>query len=432
MKEKQHKLKKAQKKKLKSMFFKIVARTFVICFIILGVVAAAYKFFIYDDGQGTGDKKPRFTLKGKDINQTLAVFGVDKEGYRTDVIVVINYNSKTNKAKVVSVPRDTRVDWTEGQQQKLQEYKGTSVTTSKINEMTSYGGIEHIRDFTIDEIENMLSIDIDYYVIVTTDAFRKTVDAIGGVEVDVPALDGDGLHYDDYAQDLHIDLDPGIQVLDGEQAEGLVRFRKGYAEGDVGRIKTQQIFLKSFAKKILDAKTLAKLPKIVPVIFTSVKTDMPLTEIPKYYSYLKKFELANLSFNIIPGEPKYQNSKSYFVPNRDEMKPFVDKVFYDKPTAGEEVAVITEDKTVTIEVLNATDIKGKAQEEKNKLENAGYHVASINNYNQGSLKNTVIYAKNIAKAEQFKKYFINATVKLNNAMSYDIQIVLGEDIKEGE
>lgn len=429
MKENQHKLKKAQKKKLRVMFFRIVVITFVICLIIIGGAAATYKFFIYDDGQEKGGLKSKLVPKEKDINETLAVFGVDKEGYRTDVIFVINYNSKTNKAKVVSVPRDTKVEWTKTQQQKLQEYKGTSISTSKLNEMTSYGGIEHIRDFTIDGIENILGVDIDNYVIVTTDAFRQIVDAIGGVEVDVPVLDGEGLHYDDNAQDLHIHLDPGIQMLDGDQAEGLVRFRKGYAEGDVGRIKTQQIFLKSFAEKVLSAGTLSKLPQIVPIIFSSVKTDMSLTEIPQYYSHLKKFDLTNLSFNIIPGEAKHESSKWYFIPNTDEMKPFVDEVFYDKPAAGEGTEVITEDKTVSIEVLNATAIKGKAGEVKDKLENVGYNVASIDNYNEGSLQSTVIYAKDIAKAKQFQKYFTNSTVESNSAINYDIQIILGEDIE---
>jgi LCP family protein required for cell wall assembly len=424
------KLKKAQKKKLGAIFFRVVVITSIISVALIGVIAAAYKLFIYQGEDRGGESKTKGVIqKEKDINQTIAIFGVDKDGYRTDVIFVVNYNSKTNKAKIVSVPRDTMVEWSEEQQQKLNEYKGSSVSVSKINEMTSYGGIENIRDFTIDEIENILDIKIDHYAIVTIDAFRKTVDAIGGVEVDVPVLEGDGLHYDDYAQDLHIHLNPGIQQLDGEQAEGLVRFRKGYAEGDVGRIRTQQLFLEAFAKKLMNPAILTKLPQIVPVIFTTIKTDMPLTEIPQYYAYIKKFDLAQLNFKIIPGEADYQNHKWYFIPNMAEMTQFTEEVFHDKLPETENTAVVVEDKEVTIEVLNATPIKGAAGGVKDELEKVGYNVERIDNYDTNDLPSTKIYAKDLTKAGQFKKYFAQAALEQNSNITYDIQIVLGNDMQ---
>lgn len=438
MKEKNsQKLKKTKKKKLRSIFLKVVIITFAVCLFLVGGAFAAYRFMIYDDGgkQAAGSQtiKPKLFPKEKDINETLAVFGVDKEGYRTDVIFVVNYNSKTNKVKVVSVPRDTKVEWSESQQQRLKELKDMTRTESKLNEMTSYGGIENIRSFTIDEIEHMLGVNIDNYVIITTDAFRKIVDAIGGVEVDVPVLDGQGLQYDDSAQNLHIHLSPGLQKLNGSDAEGLVRFRKGYAEGDVGRIKTQQLFLKAFAEKVLSPGTITRLPQIIPVIFTCVKTDMSLTEIPQYYSHIKKFNLSNLTFNIIPGEPQHVEGKWYFMRDTEKMKAFVDEVFYDKPAVTSSAAMTTEaaviDKTVSVEVLNAANIKGAAGTVKDKLESAGYNVASIDNYSDGNLPNTVIYAKDLAKANQFKRYFTNASVEQKTDINYDIQIILGEDIQ---
>ncbi|WP_069998806.1 LCP family protein [Cellulosilyticum sp. I15G10I2] len=431
MKANTKRLKKSQKKKLGTMFFKVAAITFSVCLITLGAVAVTYKYFIYQDDEKGGLLKLKPTPKEKDINQTLAVFGVDKDGYRTDVIFVVNYNSQTNKVKVVSVPRDTKVTWTEDQQQKLKEHKGSSISVSKLNEMTSYGGIENIKDFTIDAIENILGITIDNYVVVTIDAFTQIVDAINGVEVDVPTLDGNGLHYDDYAQNLHIHLNPGVQILDGKQAEGLVRYRKGYAEGDVGRIKTQQIFLKAFAKKILNPSILTKLPQIVPVIFTSVKTDMALTEIPQYYTHLKKFDLEYLSFNIIPGEAAHQGSKWYFIPNMDEMKPFTEEIFFDQTIAGAPNETVIEDKTVSIEVLNATSINGAAGKTKDALEKLGYSVARIDNHDTKDNVTTIIYAKDVSLAKQFQSYFTKAVIKLNSDMAYDIQIILGEDIQEG-
>lgn len=417
-------------KKMKKLFLRAVSITFIVCVVVISLIAISYRVFIYQKGKETGGML-NFTsaFKEKDINETIAIFGVDQDGYRTDVILVVNYNSQTKKAKVVSIPRDTKVTWSQAQKDKLKEYKGLQVSVTKINEMTSYGGIENIRDFTVDEIQNMLGISIDHYVIVTTDAFRNIVDAVGGVEVDVPVLKGDGLHYDDFAQGLHIHLDPGLQMLNGEQAEGLVRFRKGYAEGDVGRIKTQQLFLDAFAKKMLSPSILTKLPKIVPVIFNSIKTDMALSDIPKYYSHFKKFDRTYLSFEIIPGEAEYQGGKWYFVPNTQEMSQFTQNIFFDQMIAGQEQGIIEEDKSVTIEVLNATTINGIAGKTKDDLEAMGYRVVHIDNYTTNNQPTTLIYAKNMDKAKQFKQYFKQAIIEENQQIDYDIQIILGEDIQ---
>lgn len=424
------KLKKAQKKRLRKLFLRVVVITLIICACVIGVGAALYNHFIYDGNDG--EKGWPLNKPLDPINKNIAIFGVDKDGYRTDVIFVVNFNSETNKVKVISVPRDTMVDWDEEQRDKLMEYTGKSVYTTKINEMTSYAGIENIRQFTIDEIEKILDINIDNYVIVTTDAFRQLVDAIGGVEVEVPALEnGEGLHYDDNYQDLHIHLEPGLQTLDGEQAEGLVRFRKGYIEGDVGRIKTQQIFLQALANKILSPSTFTRLPQIASVIFDTVTTDMSLSDVTGYLKYLKNFTSDNISFFILPGEAEYVNSKWYFVIDEDAMPAFRQEVFYNilppsEETTDEEPVV---DTTVSIEILNSTATNGLAANEKVALENEGYTVSNIGNYTPDILDTTIIYAKDLEDARQFKQYYVDAELALDTTLDYDVQIVLGNDIQ---
>ena len=410
---------KSKKKSLGKLFLKVMAITFIVVVIIIGLLVFAYNKFLYNGSPFGGSDKEM-----DPINKTLAVFGVDEDGYRTDVIFVLNYNSETGKSRVISIPRDTKVIWTDKQREKMEEYKGYSVSVSKINEMTSYVGIDHIREFTIDEIENMLGIQIDNYVIITIDAFKQIVDAIGGVEVDVPVLNGDGLHYDDNYAGLHIHLEPGLQVLNGEQAEGLVRFRKGYVEGDVGRIKTQQLFLEAFAKKITSPGIITKLPSIINTIFKTVTTDIRLGDIPQYLPYLKSMDSNNLSFNIIPGEGAYEGGKSYFFPDMAAMPGFVESVFND-----EEEETVVEDKTVSIEVLNGTAIRGAAAKAKEELEAVGYTVNEIGNSALEDPSNTIIYAKDIEKAKQFKTYYPNAEIKQDENMTYDIQIILGNDIQ---
>lgn len=416
------KLKKKQKKALGRIFFRVMVITFIIAALVIGGLIFAYNHFLYKGNPFNGSNK-----EPDPINKTLAVFGVDEDGYRTDVIFVLNYNSETGKSKVISIPRDTKVEWSQEQQERMEEYKGYSVNVSKINEMTSYAGIEHIREFTIDEIENMLGIQIDNYVIITIDAFKQIVDAIGGVEVDVPVLDGNGLHYDDNYADLHIHLDPGPQLLDGEAAEGLVRFRKGYAEGDVGRIKTQQLFLEAFAKKVTSPGIITKVPNIINTIFKTVTTDIKLSDIPSYLPYLKSMDSSNLSFNIIPGEGAYEGGKSYYFPDMEAMPGFVEGVFNDDETSAE--SKVIEDKSVSIEILNATAIRGAAAAAQENLEAVGYTVNIIGNSTLEEPSTTVIYAKEVEKANQFKKYYPNAIIKQNQNMNYDIQIILGNDIQ---
>lgn len=418
--------KERRKKKKKKRLMKIFLRTIIITLIVVGAVFGTiwltYNHFLHE-GSGVSDKNNDAPLDT--INKTLAVFGVDEDGYRTDVIFVVNYNSETGKVKLVSIPRDTKVEWTSEQQEKMIEYKGYAISTSKINEMTSYGGIEHIRDFTINQIENLLDIEVDNYVIITIDAFKDLVDAVGGVDVVVPELNGNGLHYDDYYQDLHIHLDPGPTHLDGEAAEGFVRFRKGYVDGDVGRIKTQQIFLEAFAKKVMSPEVITKIPNIAKVILTSVKTDIKINEITTYYSYLKQIDTTNLSFNIIPGKGSYEGSKSYYFPDMEAMPQFIREVFYDEAPVEEDVVI--EDKTVQMEILNSTDINGLAGKAKEQLEAAGYTVTSVGNYQGTALGITKIYAKDIEKAKQFKTYFENAEIEQSNDITGDIQIILGND-----
>lgn len=419
MKKNNGKLKQRQKKKLRKIFFTVVIVTAIVSIALVAGIAGLYNKYMYNGGTSLGHKNEPLDK----INKTLAVFGVDEDGYRTDVIFVVNYNSDTGKVKVVSVPRDTRVEWNKQQQEKLIEYAGYSRNVSKINEMTSYGGIEHIRDFTINEIEELLNVEIDNYIIITIDAFRKIVDAIGGVEVDVPALaDGNGLHYDDNYADLHIHLEPGLQVLDGEQAEGLVRFRKGYAEGDVGRIKTQQLFLEAFAKKITSPAIITKIPNIINAILSTVTTDIRLNEMSGYLPYLKVLDMNNLSFNIIPGEAAYQDGAWYYIPDLVAMPEFIDEIFYDK--VPEEVI---EDKTVTIEVLNSTYTAGLAGKAKEELELAGYTVNEIGNYTAEELSQTVIYARDTSLANQFKAYFPGAAIEQDSTLTNDIRIILGYD-----
>lgn len=413
-------MKKRRKRTFKQVLLRGTMISSVLFVLIIGSVILTYHNFLYAKQSTNLEMK-----EDNPLHKTLAVFGVDEEGLRTDVIFVLNYNSVADKLSIISIPRDTKVDWTTEQQNLVRQQKGYTVYTSKINEMTSYLGMDFIRDLTIYQIENLLDIQIDNYMIITLDAFRQIVDAIGGVDVEVPALDGNGLHYDDYYQDLHIHLDPGMQHLDGEAAEGLVRFRKGYAEGDVGRIRTQQLFLEAFMNKVMRPSMIFKIPSILNVLSKTVVTDIKWSEAMSYIPYLRSIDKESLQCHIVPGEGKYIGGKSYYVIDDSALPQFMQTVIGEDKTNQVKKAKI--DQTVSIEILNSTGIAGLAGKAKNLLEEKGYTVDAIGNYTLDTLQTTLIYAHDTALGQQFLNDYPNARVREDKNIPYDICIVLGID-----
>lgn len=433
-----------QKKKLLKTFFISAGVTLGVCIII--VIAG---IILYDNTLGAGStsqikneltaEEQAFEDKKKelgDLNKTIAVFGVDEDEIRTDVIFVVNLNTMTNKVKVVSIPRDTKVIWSDKQKRAYNQLTGYTQNISKLNEMAAYGRINqnvgNIRDFTIDEIENILRVHIDNYVVVNLDAFKEIVDAIGGVDMYVPQ----DMYYVDNSQGLYINLKEGQQHLDAEDAEGLVRFRR-YATGDEARVEVQQLFLKAVAEKVMSPEMISNLPNMVTRLLPYVKTDIKLTEVLGYVSLVEEFSLSGLEFHIVPGYGDDSEGPSYYYIDEEGLDELIKDVFYDTTVAGEETETTTPeeeeiitDKSVTIAIYNATGQKGIAGTFKNNLESVGYNVSKIDNYDKNDLENSTIYAKDTTKAKQFLQYVEGADIQQDSSLDYDIEITIGKESVE--
>lgn len=442
MKQKDKKLNGKQKRRLLKNFLVSAGVTLSVC-ILLAIAGMIF----YDStvgGQSKSQVKIDLTEEEQifeeeknvqsEVNKTIAVFGVDEDEVRTDVIFVVNFNTMTNKVKVVSVPRDTKVIWTDKQKRAYNQLTGYNISISKLNEMASYGRINqnigNIRDFTIDELENILRIHIDNYVVINLDAFAEIVDAIGGVEMYVPQR----MYYSDRSQGLYIDLQEGMQHLDADEAEQLVRFRR-YPLGDEARVAVQQTFLTAVAQKVMSPEMIGQLPSIITRIFPYVKTDIKLNEVLGYLQLLEQFNLQNLEMHIVPGYGSDHEGPSYYYINEEELDELIKDVFYDTTVAGEDSEESTtgvededkvvEDKTVSIAIYNATGQKGIAGSYKNKLESVGYKVGKIDNYEQTDLQESIIYAKDKSKARQFLQYIEGATIEEKSSLEYDIEIAIG-------
>ncbi len=230
---------------------------------------------------------------------TVLVAGLDKVSQSTDTIMLATFDTKGKKVSILSIPRDT------------------ITRVSRANKKINSAYASHKSDIfaLYDEVESVTGIRPDKYVLVKVEGFVKLIDALGGVKVDVPV----DMHYKDTAQDLTIDIDKGLQTLDGYDSMGFMRYRKNYAMGDIGRIQVQHTFIKALADKILRPETIPKIPTLAEIILDNVETDLTLgNEI-----WLAK-ELVSLNFesdvrtDTLPGYAEYYKGLSYYFVNERE------------------------------------------------------------------------------------------------------------------
>lgn len=249
-------------------------------------------------------------LDEKDLN--CLVLGVDKGQALTDVIMWVQYDAQSEEINVLNIPRDT--------------YIKSDRWDKKANSVYAVSGL----DALLDEVHTLTGAEIDHYVLVNTKALREAVDAIGGVEVDVPQ----NMDYEDPVQGLYIHLKKGVQVLDGDKAEQFVRFR-GYAEGDVARIGAQQQFLQAVVKKVTGMSGLFNAPKLVSVALDNIETNFTAGEIKKLVDMAFGFSSEKVTFHTLPGEGTYIGGASYFIHDPAATKTLVETYFTDNGSENE-------------------------------------------------------------------------------------------------
>ena len=261
-------------------------------------------------------------VKQKVKNEILfLLMGVDakdvkkSKGTRSDTMMLFKVNFDTGQINMLSIPRDTRV---------LVKNK-----EDKINHAHAYGGPA----LTMKSLRDFLNLDIDYYVKVDYKAVMAIVEAIGGVDIDVPR----NMKYKDPFADppLNINIKKGFQTLDGKNSHDFLRWRKnnsgssGYSEGDIGRIEAQQMFMKEFIKQTLKIKNIAKLPKFVETYYNYVETNISLDIMVKGAFAAKKIDIENMKTSTIPGVGERIAGTDYWIYNREETSEIIQEMFGD-------------------------------------------------------------------------------------------------------
>jgi LCP family protein required for cell wall assembly len=251
----------------------------------------------YKDGSEWKDEMKEAT--GAEVMRLTGVevallVGADKRPqetrYRTDTIILVFYNWDKDELKILSIPRDSYV-----------QFPGRP-TKTKINEAYFYGGMALLESV----IEYTFGIEVDHYVEIDFAGFLHLIDALGGVEIDVPQ------HM--YKPTEEINIKKGLQTLYGYDALGFVRFRD-LPMGDIDRIDNQQMFIRALTAKIANS-SIWKAPELVRIVRQHTNSNYDLPEALLLGTALFKTDLNNIPMYSLPGNGLYIGAANYWILNK--------------------------------------------------------------------------------------------------------------------
>lgn len=240
----------------------------------------------------------------------ILVLGIDEregEPARADTIILASLFPEERQVKLLSIPRDTRL---------LIPGHGND----KVNHAHVYGGINLVKS----SVEEFTGIPIDYYVETNFQGFINMIDILGGVSLNVEKKM--------YKPLENIDLEPGLQTLNGYDSLAYVRYRDD-GMGDIGRIGRQQNFIKVLAENTIRTSNVTKIPELVDEMKKYVKTDLSIMDMITYATRFAKMDPADLEGYQVPGFSGMQNEVSYWIPDLNATKKIVDNM--KRPTVKE-------------------------------------------------------------------------------------------------
>ncbi len=438
---------KTKKKKMKTW------KKVLLCIVlILAVLIGLFAYKVHLNGGGMSGMLA--TMVGHDENTKknlgelrVLILGIstDQDGVDlTDTIMVASYNPNTQKATLLSIPRDTYTG----------RNPARATAYEKINSLYSR---KHRPDETLEAVNELTGLNIQYYVVVKTEALIKLVDAIGGVTFNVP-IDMD---YDDVTQDLHIHLKAGEQKLNGEQAEWLVRFRHNndgssypseYGDNDLGRMRTQREFIMQVIKQTAKPENIFKLGEILDIANEDLITNLDFNTLKDYIPYAVEFNTDNLLTATLPGttpDLSTTNNVSIYVVDKKETKAMIEELFFnrDLEVTDDDTNTVSGNSTTNsistssskddvdksdlkIEILNGTGSDEALENAVNLIEGSGYNVKSKGSTTP-TAKTTIINKKDIDDIflKNIEDVLGIGEIKNSDSSSskVDITIILGRD-----
>ena len=414
---KNEKIKEKKHNKKNRNVFKIVI---LVIFIILLILAGLFYWKVNDNGGGmkgvlttvvgSDNKKPldeiQFLLMGESLNLT-------------DTIMICSYNPNTQQANMVSVQRDT--------------YVGSNINNPSASDKINAKYAGKYPEKTLAAVNKITGLNLEYYVIVDTDALTELVDAIGGVDFYVPI----DMNYHDTSDDnfLTIELKEGMQKIDGNKAEQLLRFRhnddgstypSSYGEEDLGRMRTQREFITETLKQTLKPSNILKLGELLDIAYNNVETNLSISVIKDYIPYAVEFDTTNISTSALPGTSIRPDPTGPYIYKLDENKTqsLISELFFGGAT---EETINPE--MPNLQILNGSGDATKLEEVVNIYKEQGYNIIKVGNTTSTKKSKIVNRTKQTEEVENKIKELINVTT-VNTAKksdNIDFTITIGKD-----
>jgi len=285
----------------KKIFVRMMSGLLVMLSVISGIAFA--RFYVVPPEVSTTIEP---AVQGR---TNILCLATDAGGLLTDTIMVVSLDSSRKLINILSIPRDTRVNI-------------SGFGYQKINSAYAFGRKDERHEATIKCVKEIVGLPINYYAVIGPNSFRDIVDALGGVWFDVPQR----MRYSDPVQKLYIDLYPGEQLLDGDKAEQLTRFR-GYPNADLGRVETQQKFVSALFEQKLKPEYIMKSPEIYTKLSNSISTNVRVSDFPVFTQFLGMISKDAMQTFELPGGAQTISGISYFVYDAAATKELVQQEF---------------------------------------------------------------------------------------------------------
>ena len=315
----------------------------------------------------------------------------------SDTIILMRADFVNKQVAALSIPRDTKI--------RLDGY----ANECKINASHVYGG-PALAEIAV---QGLVGIKPDYYMKTDLKGFRKSVDILGGVMIDVEK----DMNYDDNWGHLHIHLKKGRQLMNGEHAMEYVRFRHD-ALGDLSRIERQQKFLRALTEKMLSPTKLPKLPWVMSAMIQNVDTDMTARDLVALARLAQGMDLNTVKMAMLPGVPETIHGVSYWVADTEQSVKVVNDLFFPPPPMPK------------VAVLNGSGIPGVAEKVAETLKQQGYEVTVVENADSFDHKSTEVIGHTETGESSYRiAAILNGVVKQEkdpNAKA-DVTVIVGSD-----
>ena len=326
-------------------------------------------------------------------------------GFRTDTIIYVNIVG--NDVYMVNIPRDLLLPQFDIGINEIYTY-GPEI----------YGGMnraEHVRR----AVAELLGVPVDYYAVINIGIFERLVDAIGGVDLDVPYR----MYWEDQAGGLKIDLQPGFQHLSGEEAAGFVRYRQTL-RGDIDRIDNVKTLARAMLAKLKEqnVRAVGTLPKLVNTYLEEVDTNVSPALVSQLVPRLADLEIdaATLPINDVEGSGRYVET------NRQRTETFLAELF------GGEARALTETPQASVLISNRSGVPALADEAKRILVEMGIPAErlSVEEASPVASSQIITTGDRLSAANYYADLLglgVQQIDRFNSSIDADIEVILGQD-----